>query len=397
MKNNSLEKKYSQFSFEDFLQDDYFISSMKKPTSATSLFWEQFRKENLNLDNYEAAKEWIESFNYSHYTLSSEEVATIRQGINKKKNRRIRIRHILYWNIGVAAAACISLLVFFLFPGKEKSDAQSCEIDIASFAAMYRFDSAEKEIQLMLSDERTIHFDQKEAVISHDTTEIIVDKEIISQSDKNGFNQLVVPYGKRSKLNLSDGTVVWVNAGSRLIFPVTFDKDKRELFVDGEIYIEVAEETDRPFLVKTKNVEVQVLGTKFNVSAYHAEKETVVLVSGSVDIISKEDAKTTRLQPNQMYWSENGLGHVKIVDTQAYISWVEGIYYCNKESLETILHRLSVYYGVEIECEPSIATVIFSGKLDLKENLSDIIEGIAFTIPISYSVNNNTYTIFKMR
>ena len=399
MKHPLLEKGYAKFSFEDFLQDDYFISSIKKPDAESKKFWEQFRKENQNLENFEAAKDWIESINQYHDTLSPTEVDEIRQGINKKNNPRKQTRRFYYWYAGIAAAACIAFVMLFKFLDKENIETLSYKLNITSFADIHGFDAKEKDIQLVLPDERTIHLDQEEAVITHDTTGIVVDKykEVIAQSDNEGFNQLIVPYGKRVKLNLSDGTSVWVNSGSRLIYPVVFEDEGREVFVEGEIYIEVAEDNARSFTVKTKDVDVRVLGTKFNVSAYEVEKEIIVLVSGAVQIISKKDENITDLLPNQMYWSENGQSHVKVVDTRKYISWIDGIYFCEKESLGAILQKLSVFYGVEIVCEPSISKVIFSGKLDLKENLSDIIDGISFTIPISYAVENGKYTISKIK
>lgn len=77
---------------------------------------------------------------------------------------------------------------------------------------------------------------------------------------------MVIPRGKRSVLTFSDGSKVWVNAGTRVIYPTEFEKDKREIYVDGEIYIEVARDEERPFYVRTKDMNVRVLGTKFNVT-----------------------------------------------------------------------------------------------------------------------------------
>ena len=389
MKHEVSDKKYSGFSFEDFLQDDYFISSMKTPTSETSKYWDQFRKRNQNLSNFEAAKSFIESINQYHCTLSLKEIDQIKQGIRKRSSRKKRIERL--WYLTVGAAAGIALMIYFNFRGNEDMTAKP---DIAAFAEMTRANAKTKEIQLVLSDEQTILFDRKETSITYDSTGIVVDKHVIAQNESTGYNRLIVPLGKRSILNLPDGTKIWVNSDSRLIYPVSFADDRREIFVDGEIYIEVAEESNRPFVVRTKEMDVQALGTRFNVTAYDEDHEKkIVLVSGSVQIVSKKNETITQLNPDQMYCSENGQARVEQVDTQKYISWIDGFYYCENESLETILQRLSRYYGVEIVCDSSVAEVIFSGKLDLKENLSDIFEGISFTLPISYSENDGQYVI----
>lgn len=390
------DKNYLEFSFEDFLQDDYFISSMKKPTPETSEFWEQFRKGNQNLMNFEAAKAYVESINQYHSTLSLEEIDDMRRAIHKKKNRMIRNRRMYYWGVG-AAAAGIALLIFFKFQGADNMDSLSSKPDIATFAETLLSDTKTGEIQLVLSDEQTIFFDRKETVITYDTTGIVVDKEVIAKSETTGFNQLIVPLGKRSILHLPDGTKVWVNSDSRLIYPVSFANDRREIYIDGEIYIEVTEDTRRPFVVRTRDIDVQVLGTRFNVTAYEDDEKKIVLVSGLVQIVSKKGENITHLLPDQMYCTGNGEDHVETVDTRKHISWIDGIYYCEDENLETILQRLSRYYGVEITCDPSVAGVVFSGKLDLKENIFDIFKGISFTLPVSITENEGKYLISRLK
>lgn len=107
-------------------------------------------------------------------------------------------------------------------------------------------------------------------------------------------------------LTFSDGSKVWVNAGTRVIYPTEFEKDKREIYVDGEIYIEVARDEERPFYVRTKDMNVRVLGTKFNVTAYESEPiRSVVLAQGCVQVETTQTPKAI-LAPNQMFSSVEG-------------------------------------------------------------------------------------------
>jgi len=386
-------KNYSEFSLEDFLQDDFFISSMKEPTEETLVYWEHFQKENKNLKNFYAAKDWIESINLYHTVLSTYEIEEMKIAIGKKQNSKKRNLRLAYWCISTAAAIALLMMVF-RFTDLKKEENPDLHSDIIAFADNTEPGNKAEDIQLVLSDEQTIHLGREESEITYDTEGIVVDKKAITQDKNSGFNQLIVPAGKRSILNLSDGTKVWVNSDTRLIYPVSFDKNERVIYVNGEIYLDVSKDVKRPFIVKTKDVDVKVLGTQFNVTAYDADDtKAIVLVSGSVEVNPKNDQKTTRLVPDQMYMTGKGQNHIVTVDTKKYTSWIDGIYYCEDVSLDIILQRLSRYYGIEITCDPSISHVLFSGKLDLKENLTDIFDGISFTLPISYTNENGRYSI----
>ena len=161
MKGQISDKKYAEFSFEDFLQDDDFISLMKHPTSETVEYWEQFQQRNQNLRNFEAAKIWIESIHHYHHTSSSEEIDAMRRAINNKKDRKGRSRRLYYVSAAVAAAG-IALLIFFKFQGvMDKAPALP---DITAFADVTHPDTKTENIQLLLSDKQTILIDRKEIV-----------------------------------------------------------------------------------------------------------------------------------------------------------------------------------------------------------------------------------------
>jgi hypothetical protein len=428
-------RDYSGYSFEDFLSDDFFISSINHPTPETSAFWEQFRQENESfrtrsrnagvydtVHSFDAARAYLEALNRYYSSLSQDDMDEMKRNILLRKDGKTKSlkRQRQYanpaelslpdrksgslnkWRLyGMAsAAASIAILIVFALSYTKNREVSPDTTDIRSFVdGQAAPEVRTKEIQLILSSEKTLTIDQEETEITYDTTGIqIRNSGRIMNTETASFNQLIVPVGKRSVLNLSDGSKICVNAGSRLVYPVTFDSEIREIYVDGEIFIDVAPEEKRPFTVRTRNMDIRVMGTQFNVTAYETDhEEKVVLVSGSVQITSKENNGKTNLLPNQMYMSENGHNHVEQVDTKNYTSWVDGCYYCENESLGSILNRLSRYYGIEITCEQAISRVIFSGKLDLKENLSDIFDGIAFTLPVTYRENDGAYIISPAR
>ena len=105
----------------------------------------------------------------------------------------------------------------------------------------------------MLSEQKTLLLETQKSTIRYDSTAIRINnaEKTIPKKEAATFNQLVVPYGKQTTLTLADGTRVWINAGSRLVYPVVFEKQKREIYVEGEIYMEVAHDAERPFSVHT--------------------------------------------------------------------------------------------------------------------------------------------------
>lgn len=179
---------------------------------------------------------------------------------------------------------------------------------------------------------------------------------------------MYVPYGKRSTLILADGSKIHLNSGSSLVYPTEFAKDKREVYLDGEAYFEVAKEPERKFVVQTAYKVIEVLGTKFNVSVDKKQSlfETV-LVTGKIALDSN-DGKI-ELTPNQYYGykPDSGEDELKTVDVKNYISWIEGKLKFDRESLDKVLRKLEKSYNIEIKfLDPKYLEYQISGNLDLK-------------------------------
>lgn len=199
----------------------------------------------------------------------------------------------------------------------------------------------------------------------------------------SSYQQLITPPGQRSMVILADGTRAYVNANSRLVYPTVFKPERREIYVEGEVYLEVSRDEQRPFVVRTHEMEIEVLGTKFNLSAHPDEEEkSVVLVSGLVRIAAKGKQQGIVLQPNQRYAQYKGTSEVKCVDASVYTLWTQGLYAFEHEPLRQILSRLERYYGVHISCDDAVANLTCSGKLDLKENVSRLLKELSGALPI---------------
>ncbi|MDR1502078.1 MAG: FecR domain-containing protein [Prevotella sp.] len=392
-------KKYSGFTFEDFLQDDFFISSMKNPNEESTGFWKDLLDENnINREEFYSAKFFIESIESNcNESVNDAELSVLWAGINitnktDKIPDRSNLRKLLY--IGGCVAACIIFIIIALpfFHGNNHSP----DNDIMLYAQKNRIQGENNtDIRIVLSDRKVLQLSDTESDIVYDSTGIKVSKESISKKESAIYNQLLVPRGKRSKLTLTDGTMMYVNSGTRVIYPIEFTEDKREIYVDGEIFINVAPDSKRPFIVKTKDMNVQVLGTSFNVMAYESDiNKQIVLVKGSVKICDK--TKEIMLSPSQIYEVESGEeAFVSAVDVSKYISWINGLYQFESEKLEIVLLRLSRYYGTDIIFSKDAGNLKCSGKMDLKDDLKDILDGLSFSFPIKVQYDKNKYNITR--
>ncbi len=203
------------------------------------------------------------------------------------------------------------------------------------------------------------------------------------------MNQLIIPFGKTSEVLLSDGTRVYLNAGSRLVYPEHFSGKAREVYLVGEAFFDVKSDKNYPFIVQLDDLRIKVLGTRFNISGYSADNiiETV-LEEGRVTV-EKNNAglfdKATELIPDQMA-SFNKTTHetnLKSVNADTYILWTKGLLQFESTDLSRITKRLERYYNIRFEFrDPLLGGLRISGKLELKEDKDEICERIARTASV---------------
>ena len=187
-----------------------------------------------------------------------------------------------------------------------------------------------------------------------------------------------------------------VKAENRMVtvYSDGFDSNQREILVDGEVYLQVAKSKDCPFVVKTKNFQVKVLGTEFNVSAYQDDPSaSVVLVNGSVEVESKK--QKTILEPNQLAEIQTRGISVKNIDAYEYICWKDKILLLRDRPLNEVWKKLERYYNCSIFSSPETDSIRLSGKLDLQDNISDVMDILSTSADFSYTLNekNHVYVI----
>jgi transmembrane sensor len=218
-----------------------------------------------------------------------------------------------------------------------------------------------------------------ENVVINDTTRVI--QEVKAEN----FNQMIVPYGKYNSLQLSDGSKVWINSGSRLVYPPAFSGKTREVFLQGEAYFEVAKDASKPFYVKTDRFRVEVKGTRFSVQAKEKEELfTTLLLEGAVSLTTgsgkSASGSETKLNPGHLAsLAEDGKNFkVSAVEhPENYIAWKNGYLLFDDEPVNELLKRVGRYYNIEIELRDSSHSLKISGKLDLKDDPERVLKGIS--------------------
>lgn len=174
------------------------------------------------------------------------------------------------------------------------------------------------------------------------------------------YNMLTTPQGRQYSIHLADGTRVWLNAGSMIRYPTVFTGEYRQVEIKGEVYFEVARNTQQPFRVQVnEKTTIEVLGTHFNVSAYDNEQAILTtLIEGSVKvagvvITSGQQAKTTG----------DDTRVINNVDLEKVLAWKNGLFHFDGASLEEMMRQIERWYDIEVEYQGSIPVKQFEGKM----------------------------------
>jgi transmembrane sensor len=208
---------------------------------------------------------------------------------------------------------------------------------------------------------------------------------------KGQFNTMETPCGGQYELILPDGTKVWLNAASRLVYPVSFSgADVRRVELTGEGYFEVAKDKKHPFKVISAGQEVEVLGTHFDINSYADEPVVrTTLLEGSVRVNGN-----TVLKPGEQSVLLNGRLNVQSVNTDNVMDWKNGEFVFDNESLPSILRKVSRWYNVEVEFVNQDARAItFTGSVSRVENVSGVLKALQRTSKLRFIIEGNVIKV----
>lgn len=199
------------------------------------------------------------------------------------------------------------------------------------------------------------------------------------------YQEIFSPYGCRSFINLPDSSKVWLNAGSRLKYPVRFGSEERRVELEGEAFFEVESDKEKPFIVRTKKMDVKATGTAFNVEAYQAgDRTAVTLVEGVVDL--KSGNKELHLSPNERIDYDHATSKYKRFDNDLYkwYSWKDGILAFRNDPLEYVFKRIGQTYNIDFRIKDSSLTYYIYHATFEGESLDEILHLLELSAPIRY-------------
>jgi hypothetical protein len=386
------ENRFQGYEAIDFLKKEDFLRWNLFKDKEDTTYWRSIMEENPKLiPAIEKAISLYETqVRLNDYTLAPEAIEIHHTLFCQRAEQRKKRRTLSIWFSAVASL----LLLFAITQIYQNSKEQPSELLEFVKAHSILTDTISENIQLLVSSEEAIRIEEKEPTISYHSDSIRVTGKSVAEVNTAGYNRLIVPKGKRSRLMLSDGSTLHVNSGTEVIYPNRFTGNRREIYVNGEVFLEVMPDANQPFIVMTHDIEVRVLGTKFNVQAYEEDRKIeVVLASGSVQVTAGKNAPKTNLVPSEMYRYIEGQSSVNKVDVEKYISWIDGILYAQDERLDVLMTKLSRYYGKEIIYDESIVNQRCSGKIDLKSDLGEVLNGLTFSFPIETEYKNGIYRV----
>lgn len=369
-----------------YLENKNFIIWVFQPDEELEQWWKQFEtnhpeeKRNILL-----ARKVLSKFRTNNKELAEEEKILLFSKILKQieEKRSGRSRQVTFGLLKYAAVALIffsvGALVFYkqnTFISEEL--AQKLSEPIPSNSAKLIRANGEN---IVLKDDNSVLQYQADGklVVNNDTLIAYISKPSIA-----AMNQLIIPYGKTSELLLSDGTKVFLNAGSRLIYPENFTSKSREVFLEGEAFFEVKRDQSHPFLVQVEDIRIKVMGTKFNISAYSSDNLIETALAEGKVIIEQNNAglfeKGIELVPDQLASFDRTTRKIdiKAVDTDNYTLWTKGILKFESADLNRIVKQLERYYNIRFQIsDPLLRDLRISGKLQLKEDKEETCERVA--------------------
>ncbi len=392
-----MKKEFLKYDWKQLLNEDLFVSWILRKENSNE--WEEFIVVHPEIAKEAAkAREILTLLQDKYDVMDEDAVKAIWKNIEEfdreihQSNRKLKISRTLSWAASIFLILSLGTMGFFYFGGGAEE---------YQFATANHPQSGDAHVVLSTGEKIALMKENSTIKIDDDGQQFIVNDSIIQletslQTGKTDeiMNEVVIPFGKQSELTLADGTVIWLNAGSKLAFPSAFTKSKREVYLEGEACFQVAHDEQRPFTVKTGELEIKVHGTRFNVSAYpDQENVETVLINGSVSLskTGKFRNRSVVLSPNEKA-EFNRLGNEILIsmepEAEKYVAWINGWLEYKRESLNSVLVKLERYYDVKFHLPPDFpADDKISGKLDMKESLENVMKILSDAAHIDFKIN----------
>ena len=310
-----------------------------------------------------------------------------------EKSLKSKMRVTLMWRIGSVAAVLLMILSSVFWLRKDVPEVSSGEKYVVSSGREVILKLADNK-EIILGDSLNLSGVAGEWVsinkVDHRGIVYRLKDSMGIEEEELSYNQIIVPAGERFLVQLSDGTKVWINSESALRYPAYFGKNIREVEARGNVYFEVAKDSTRPFVVASRELTTEVLGTRFEVNTYGDRDEvSATLVEGSVRV--GVGSRFVVIKPNQQFTFNTKSGTIKVneVDAARKVMWKDGILVIDNEAFRDVVWKLERWYGVSIVNETGLVfTQSFSGEFD-REDIHMAIESLCTNLNITYMMDKD--------
>lgn len=272
---------------------------------------------------------------------------------------------------GIASALTIISGIIFLVEISNRNQGPTQSIPVLA--------KQKKGLVLRLANGKSVNLTETKGTINVEGLALQNQNQQLSYQATNnttpGNNTLTIPVGMDYKINLSDGSEIWLNSVTELQFPSAFDSLKREIRINGEAYLNIKKDLSRPFIVHLPGNTVKVLGTEFNVNSYSANLVKVSLVEGAVALTSARDS--INILPGLQANSTGGSINVQPFDAKKTLGWRDGIFYFEKANLNELSEVIGRWFGTKTHIDdPVLLTKRFAGILDKNRPLASFLDNL---------------------
>lgn len=311
-----------------------------------------------------------------------------------RRLRVVRRRRIVYSSLAAAVVAgMIATGVYVSLPGKQVAP-------VAAISTKALLPGSNKAM-LTLADGTVIPLDSASngALARQGNTQVVNRNGALSynaggQTSEVMYNTVVTPHGGQYQLTLADGSRVWLNAASSIRFPTAFTGRERIVEITGEAYFEIAQQADMPFQVKVHDMQVNVLGTSFNIMAYQDEQTVkTTLVDGAVQL--KHGNSSSVLKPGLQASLSSRDDHFVIgpADMDQALAWKEGKFRFRNTNIRTIMRQLSRWYDIEVNYQGDVSDIDLTGVISRREEAGKLLKALEATQRVQFEVNGNNVTV----
>ncbi|WP_165503615.1 FecR family protein [Pedobacter hiemivivus] len=360
---------------------------------------ERYKNGDCTKEERSLVESWYLNWDTSSFDLSDQELladlALIKSELPGKKGRMF-----FYYRIVAAAVVLLTLATaFYFFNYPLTSDKNQ-----VALANSDKVVPGSNKATLTLADGSTVTLDAATPLDEINQFGVKISKSgegrLVYMGDKNvevtnAYNTIRTPKGGQYEVTLPDGTKVWLNAASKLRFPVAFAANERNVELSGEAYFEVTKDKKRPFRVKSAQQEITVLGTHFNVNAYNDDVfAKTTLLEGSVRV--NKGSSQALLTPGQQAVSNTGSAVISVrkdVDVNESVAWKNGLFMFEQEDIFSIMNKISRWYDIEVEYRGDLKGKKYSGNISKFEDVTEVLKTMQFTGTIQFRVEGRRIVV----